>query len=151
MARVEKDLGQRLEWAAVNHHDTDHPHAHIVVRGVDARGREVRFDREYISNGLRWRAQELATQELGPRTELEVRRARGQGGHPGALHVARPGARAPRAGERRRLRAGSRRRGVGGIDASILLARLSYLESLQPGGAQVRRPPGSSRTAGAAT
>jgi len=73
MARVERDLGQRLEWAAVNHYDTDHPHAHIIVRGVDCDGREVRLDRDYVSNGLRARAQELATEELGPRQEHDVK------------------------------------------------------------------------------
>ena len=76
MATVEKDIGRRLEWAAVNHYDTAHPHVHLVVRGVDRRGHEIRFDREYISNGMRWRAQELATWELGPRNELEVQRSR---------------------------------------------------------------------------
>jgi len=76
MAQVDKDLGRRLDWGAVNHHDTDNPHAHIVVRGVDRDGRPVRFDRAYISNGLRARAQELATQELGPRSQIEVQRAR---------------------------------------------------------------------------
>ena len=62
MAQVERDLGRKLEWAAVNHHDTDHPHAHIVIRGLDRDGREVRLDRAYISNGLRSRAQEIATE-----------------------------------------------------------------------------------------
>lgn len=76
MARVEKDLGRKLEWAAVNHHDTDHPHSHIVVRGVDRDGHEVRLDRAYISNGMRWRAQEVATEELGPRPARNVERAR---------------------------------------------------------------------------
>jgi hypothetical protein len=76
MARVEKDLGRRLEWAAVNHHDTGHAHAHVVVRGVDRDGRELRLDRGYISNGLRWRAQELATEELGPRLARDLDRTR---------------------------------------------------------------------------
>jgi type IV secretory pathway VirD2 relaxase len=75
MARVERDLGRKLEWGAVNHFNTDHPHAHVVIRGVDREGREVRLDRGYISNGLRWRAQELATEELGPRHDLDIRRA----------------------------------------------------------------------------
>jgi type IV secretory pathway VirD2 relaxase len=75
MARVEKDLGRKVEWAAVNHYDTGHPHAHIVIRGVDRDGRELRFDRSYIASGIRWRAQEIATQELGPRHEFEIRRA----------------------------------------------------------------------------
>ncbi|MGH7437448.1 MAG: DUF3363 domain-containing protein [Polyangiaceae bacterium] len=74
MKRVGKDLGRELEWGAVNHYDTAHPHAHVVVRGVDRDGCEVRFDRAYISGGIRWRAQEIATQELGPRRESEVRR-----------------------------------------------------------------------------
>ncbi len=76
MARIEEDLGRKVEWAAVNHYDTAHSHAHIVVRGVDREGRELRFDRSYIASGIRWRAQELATQELGPRHEFEIRCAR---------------------------------------------------------------------------
>ena len=36
----------------------------------------MRLDRDYISNGLRSRAQELATEELGPRLEVDIRRAR---------------------------------------------------------------------------
>lgn len=76
MRAVEKDTGRPLEWAAVNHYNTDHPHAHVVVRGVDRRGREVRFDRQYMARGFRERAQELATQELGPRTPDEIQRAR---------------------------------------------------------------------------
>jgi type IV secretory pathway VirD2 relaxase len=78
MNRVEQDLGRKVEWAAVNHHDTGHPHAHVVVRGVARDGQELRFDRSYIASGMRWRAQELATQELGPRHEFEIRRARGR-------------------------------------------------------------------------
>jgi type IV secretory pathway VirD2 relaxase len=48
MATVERDVDRKLEWAAVNHHDTGHPHVHIVIRGVDRDGREVRLDRGYI-------------------------------------------------------------------------------------------------------
>jgi type IV secretory pathway VirD2 relaxase len=76
MKQAEVDLGRELDWGAVNHFNTGHPHAHVVIRGVDRRGREVRLDREYISNGLRGRAQELATKELGPRLEVDIRRAR---------------------------------------------------------------------------
>jgi type IV secretory pathway VirD2 relaxase len=35
MAQVEQDLGRTVEWAAVNHYNTAHPHAHLVIRGVD--------------------------------------------------------------------------------------------------------------------
>ncbi len=72
MGRVERDIGRRLEWAAVNHYNTEHPHAHLVIRGVDRHGHELRFDRNYISNGIRWRAQEIATRELGPRPEHDI-------------------------------------------------------------------------------
>jgi type IV secretory pathway VirD2 relaxase len=74
MERVEQDLGRELRWAAVCHYNTDNPHVHVVVRGVDVRGAEVRFDRSYISSGLRLRAQELVTRELGPRTEVDLQR-----------------------------------------------------------------------------
>jgi type IV secretory pathway VirD2 relaxase len=74
MARVERCIGRKLEWGAVNHHNTEHPHTHVVVRGVDLRGHKVRFDRAHISNGMRWRAQEIATEELGPWTEQDIRR-----------------------------------------------------------------------------
>ena len=69
MQRLERDLGRTLCWAAVNHYNTDNAHAHIVIRGVDAHGDEVRMSRQYVSHGLRDRAEELATEELGPRPE----------------------------------------------------------------------------------
>ena len=67
--RVEDDLGVRLHWGAVNHYNTDNPHAHVVVRGVDQAGREVWIDRAYITERMRWQAQHLLTEELGPRPE----------------------------------------------------------------------------------
>jgi type IV secretory pathway VirD2 relaxase len=76
MAQVERDVGRKLEWAAVNHHNTDNPHAHVVIRGVALDGDELRLDRSYIARGLRWRAQELATEELGLRRDVDVERAR---------------------------------------------------------------------------
>jgi type IV secretory pathway VirD2 relaxase len=74
MARVERDLGRPLEWLAVNHYNTDHPPAHLVIRGVDRAGRELRLDRGYVANGLRGCAQALATEELGPRLDREIER-----------------------------------------------------------------------------
>jgi hypothetical protein len=76
MRQVEKDVGRSLDWAAVNHHNTDNPHVHIVVRGLDRAGDEVRIDGRYIAREMRWRAQEIATRELGPRNEIEFSRAR---------------------------------------------------------------------------
>ena len=33
-AQMEKDLGTRLDWVAVDHWNTEHPHVHLIVRGV---------------------------------------------------------------------------------------------------------------------
>jgi type IV secretory pathway VirD2 relaxase len=76
MQRVERELGRSLEWAAANHCDSDHPHAHVVVRGVDLEGRRVRMSRQYISHGMRETAQQLANEFLGPRLESEIQRTR---------------------------------------------------------------------------
>ena len=76
MSQVETDIGRRLIWGAVNHHNTDNPHVHVVVRGVDVEGREVRIDPAYITRGMRWRAQEIATRELGPRNLADLHRDR---------------------------------------------------------------------------
>jgi type IV secretory pathway VirD2 relaxase len=76
MRKVERELGRSLEWAAANHWDTDHPHAHVVVRGVDLHGRRVLMSRQYISHGMRETAEELANEFLGPRLESQIQRTR---------------------------------------------------------------------------
>ena len=73
MARVERDLGTRLEWVATDHWDTDNPHIHILLRGKDEAGEDLVIAGEYIAHGMRHRAAELATRWLGPRTEREIR------------------------------------------------------------------------------
>src|ERR1019366_8475942 len=50
---IERDGVEKDGWAAVNHFDTSHPHAHVVVRGIDRDGRELRIARGYISTGMR--------------------------------------------------------------------------------------------------
>jgi type IV secretory pathway VirD2 relaxase len=68
---MEKDLGTRLEWVGAVHDNTDHPHAHIVIRGRRDDGRDLVIPKAYISHGVRSRAEELVTLELGPQTKLE--------------------------------------------------------------------------------
>jgi type IV secretory pathway VirD2 relaxase len=72
MSQIEKDTGRRLDWAAVNHHNTDNPHVHVVVGGGDRDGVEVRIDGRYIAQEMRWRAQEIVTRELGRRAEVDL-------------------------------------------------------------------------------
>ena len=72
MTQVEQDLGTKLDWVAVDHFNTERPHTHVVLRGVDDRGANLIIAREYISHGLRERASELVTLDLGPRTNREI-------------------------------------------------------------------------------
>ena len=74
MTTAEQDLGTRLEWVAVEHHNTEHPHVHLLVRGRTDDGSDLVISRDYIREGMRARAQALVTMELGPRTDLEIRR-----------------------------------------------------------------------------
>ena len=73
MKQMEDDLGTRLDWVAVDHFNTGHPHSHVVIRGKDEAGKDLIIAQDYITDGVRLRAQELATLELGPETDLELR------------------------------------------------------------------------------
>ncbi len=70
--RMEADLGTGVDWVAVDHWNTDNPHTHLIVRGRDDTGQDLIIAGDYIARGLRHRASELATEWLGPRTELEI-------------------------------------------------------------------------------
>jgi type IV secretory pathway VirD2 relaxase len=73
MARVERDLGVSLDWLAVDHHNTDNPHVHVIVRGVRRDGAELLLPREYVSHGLREAARDVATGILGERSIADER------------------------------------------------------------------------------
>ncbi|EHG6384630.1 relaxase/mobilization nuclease and DUF3363 domain-containing protein [Salmonella enterica subsp. enterica serovar Infantis] len=76
--RMEADLGTRLDWVAVDHWNTDNPHTHLIVRGRDDTGKDLIIAGDYIAHGFRHRAAELATEWLGPRTELEIHQTLGR-------------------------------------------------------------------------
>ncbi len=91
VAELEKDKGCRMEWMAVEHHNTEHPHVHLVVCGgaYTEHGESVgvRFDkpdvervkqlgRDYCREAARERAEwerslELACQEHDREDELQ--------------------------------------------------------------------------------
>ena len=73
MDQAARDLGTRLDWVAMDHWNTEHPHVHILVRGRGDDGKDLVISRDYISTGFRARAGDLVTRELGPRSELETR------------------------------------------------------------------------------
>ena len=65
MGQVERDVGVPLDWASAVHHDTDHVHAHVLIRGRDLDGKELYFTKHYWAYGLKYRTQALATAYLG--------------------------------------------------------------------------------------
>jgi len=78
VAQIERDLGTRLEWAAIDHHDTDNPHVHILIRGITEAGNALSIDRNYIKSGIRDRSQEIASRKLGLRVERDILESRKQ-------------------------------------------------------------------------
>ncbi|NCP12709.1 MAG: DUF3363 domain-containing protein [Sphingomonadales bacterium] len=75
MDDMARDLETRLDWVAVDHWNTDNPHIHVLVRGVASDGQDLVIDRAYISEGLRARAEERVTIELGLRSERDIENA----------------------------------------------------------------------------
>ena len=74
--QMEHDLGTKLEWVAIDHHNTDDVHVHLLVRGGREDGRPLQIERDYLRLGIRTRSQEIATRELGSRLEPEMLQAR---------------------------------------------------------------------------
>lgn len=75
MVPVAADLGEpELSWIGTCHFDTDQPHAHVLVRGRRADGRDLVIPRDYIGYGFRARAQEAAQARLGDLSRAEAER-----------------------------------------------------------------------------
>ncbi|MFC0209776.1 DUF3363 domain-containing protein, partial [Chelativorans intermedius] len=72
MARMEEDLGTKLDWVAVDHYNTGHPHTHILLRGRDEGGKDLIIARDYITTGMRERAAEIVSLDFGPRSDFEI-------------------------------------------------------------------------------
>jgi len=75
LARMEADLGTRLEWVATAHYNTEHPHVHVALRGITDRNHPLRLDRSYIQHGIRAHAENLTTRQIGYRTVLDAESA----------------------------------------------------------------------------
>ncbi|MEM7683277.1 MAG: DUF3363 domain-containing protein [Pseudomonadota bacterium] len=72
MRQMASDLDTKLDWIAVDHHNTGHPHTHILLRGVTDQGKALNIAGDYIAHGIRERASEIVTRELGRQTEHEI-------------------------------------------------------------------------------
>lgn len=75
MRRSEKQLGTKLEWVALSHFNTEHPHVHVVIRGRRDDGTALNLPREFIERETRSLAENACTLQLGPRTELDAQEA----------------------------------------------------------------------------
>jgi type IV secretory pathway VirD2 relaxase len=53
MRQLESDLGTQLDWVAVDHHNTCHPHTHVIVRGITDDGKILNISGDYIAHGIR--------------------------------------------------------------------------------------------------
>lgn len=72
MSQMEEDLGTRLDWVAVDHYNTGHPHSHVILRGRTDRDKDLIIARSYMTEGIRERASEIVGFDLGPRSDREV-------------------------------------------------------------------------------
>jgi len=74
--RIEEHSGGPVAWGGVVHHNTEHPHAHLLVRGRAGTGYPLRLPPEMIRRGLREAAQASLTRQLGPRTIEQIQQQR---------------------------------------------------------------------------
>jgi hypothetical protein len=72
VARIEQHTGTPVEWGGVVHRNTDHPHAHIIVRGRWRSGEPLQLPRALIRKGLRESVQSSLTRQLGPRSIADI-------------------------------------------------------------------------------
>lgn len=75
MARAEAQLGSKLQWVAVDHHDTDNPHTHLILRGRRANGQDLILPKDFVRHAFRDIARDVATEWLGPRSAADERLA----------------------------------------------------------------------------
>src|SRR5690606_138550 len=78
MARAEAALGTKLQWVAVDHHDTDNPHTHLIIRGRRANGQDLVLTRDIIKYVFAVVARDVATDVLVARTPAYERLALGR-------------------------------------------------------------------------
>lgn len=71
MERLSARINRQFEWMAASHFDTAHPHTHVLIRGVDLQGQEIRLPASVVKRELRGFAQHAATAQIGYRTRAD--------------------------------------------------------------------------------
>jgi len=70
--KLEQQTGYTLYWQAANHYNTAHPHAHLLINGVDKNGKEVEIPRDVVKTFMREYARDICTSQIGHRTAAEL-------------------------------------------------------------------------------
>jgi hypothetical protein len=70
--RLELDTGYKVYWEAANHYNTAHPHAHLIINGIDKNGKDVEFSRDFVKSFMRENARNICTAMVGSRSMREI-------------------------------------------------------------------------------
>lgn len=71
--RLEKITGYKFSWLAAVHTNTSHPHAHLLINGIDKNGKKVDcFRGTMLKHTIREMARQICTELKGERTQEEI-------------------------------------------------------------------------------
>jgi hypothetical protein len=76
MTALEAAVGSKLQWAGVVHRNTNHPHAHLIVRGIKGDGTAFTIPRSVVKIRLREAVEGSLTRQLGFRTLDDIQQER---------------------------------------------------------------------------
>jgi type IV secretory pathway VirD2 relaxase len=89
MRQMTRDVQANVDWMAVDHYNTAHPHSHIVLRVRDASGRHQWVPPVYLKVGLRMRVRAIVTRDLGPNEPHQLVKPSGMMSYHGPLAIDR--------------------------------------------------------------
>jgi len=69
---LELQTGYSFYWQGSNHYNTAHPHSHILINGIDKKGKNVDIPRDIVKTFMREYARDICTSQIGYRTEEEI-------------------------------------------------------------------------------
>ena len=71
--RLELITGYNFSWLAAVHTNTNHPHAHLLINGIDKNGKKVDcFRGTMLKHTIREMARQICTELKGERTQEEI-------------------------------------------------------------------------------
>jgi hypothetical protein len=73
--RMEAATGKSFNWVAAEHTDTAHKHAHLLINGTDKNGKDIFFDRAFLTQTIREMSSQICTSMIGKRTKEEIQQS----------------------------------------------------------------------------